>query len=48
MGTMRAIVHLPPVAGYPHSAVIFHTDGSIALTRPFSTADEARRYMRTV
>jgi len=48
MNTMRAVVYPPPRAGYPHVAVIFHTDGSIALTRPFVTADEARRYIADV
>jgi len=45
---MRAIVYPPPKAGYPHVAVIFHTDGSIAMTRPFVSADEAHRYIMGV
>jgi len=42
---MRALVYAPPRGGYPFLAVIFHTDGSIALTRPFVTAEEARHYI---
>lgn len=48
MVSMRAVVYPPPSEGLPHLAVVFHTDGSIALTRPFLTAENAQRYIMDV
>ena len=44
-GTMRATVYAPPSDDFPHVAVVFHTDGTILLARPFSSAEAARRYI---
>ena len=48
MDSMRAVVYPPPREGLPHIAVIFHTDGSIALTRLFVSAEDAHRYITDV
>ena len=46
--TMRATVYTSPGDEFPHIAVIFHTDGTILLARPFATADDAQRYLADV
>jgi hypothetical protein len=46
--TMRATVYPSPGDEFPHVAVVFHTDGTILLARPFATADDAQRYLSDV
>lgn len=48
METMLAVVYPPPQAGLPHLAVIFHTDRTIALTKPFANAPDAQQYIMDV
>jgi len=43
--TMRATVYPPPGDDFPHVAVVFHTDGTILLARPFSSVEAAHRYI---
>lgn len=42
---MRAIVYPPPASGYPFLVALFHSDGSIALAKPFQDAESAQRYV---
>ena len=46
--TMRATVYPAPRADFPHVAVVFHADGTILLARPFTTAEEALRYLSDI
>ena len=48
MATMKAAVYDPPFRGFPFIAVVLHTDGSVALTRPFPTAEAAGKYVADV
>jgi len=45
MATMRGVIYSPPDAGLPFLAVIFHTDGSVMLARPFIAEDDAKQYI---
>jgi hypothetical protein len=42
---MRAVIYPPPESGLPFVAIVFHTDGSVALAKPFSVRDGAERYL---
>jgi len=46
--TMRATIYVPPSKEFPHLAVVFHTDGTILLARPFASAEEASQYVADV
>ncbi|HZP64764.1 MAG TPA: hypothetical protein VFB32_00520 [Rudaea sp.] len=48
MDAMRAVVYTPPEGGFPYLAVIFHSDGSVAFTRPFRDREDAQRYVANV
>ena len=48
MATMRGIIYSPPDAGFPYLAVIFHTDGTVMLARPFIAEDDAKQYITDV
>ena len=42
---MRAIIYPPPEAGLPYLAIVFHTDGSVAMAKAFNARDGAERYL---
>ena len=46
--TMRATIYAPPGDGFPHVAVVFHTDGTVLLARPFDSAEAAQQYITDV
>lgn len=46
--TMRATIYAPPSDDFPHIAVVFHTDGTILLARPFASAEDAGQYVTDV
>jgi len=48
MDAMRGVVYLPPKPGFPYLAVIFHSDGQLALTKPFHSLTDAARYIMDV
>lgn len=48
MQTMLAVVYPPPQGGLPYIAVIFHTDRTIALSKPFTNAADAQQYILDV
>jgi len=48
METMQGVVYSPPRVELPYLAVIFHTDGSVAMTRPFATLQDAHRYVMDI
>jgi len=46
--TMRAAVYTPPGDDFPYIAIVFHTDGTILLSRPFETSEAANKYILDV
>jgi hypothetical protein len=48
MENMHGAVYPPPRSGLPYLAVIFHSDGSVAMTRPFVSPEEAHSYVMDI